>query len=96
MKKALEKLFEEYPVCTFSKLEDKSIIASLNHNQLEFAADGYRFYKYIEKGVLKTKEINKDVNWNYLVSIKNNEKRDYIYPAEYFKKLLLERMENKI
>lgn len=91
MKKILEKFFEDYPVCAFSKLQDKSIITSLNHNQLEFADDGYRFYDYIEKGILKTRKINNDVNWNHIVGIKRNNKKDYIYPAEYFKELLLEK-----
>ena len=91
MKKILEKFFEDYPVCAFSKLQDKSIIASLNHNQLDFADDGERFYDYIEKGILKTRKINNDVNWKQIVGIKRNNKNDYIYPAEYFRELLLER-----
>ena len=92
MKSFLEKLFEEYPVCAFSRLEDKSIISSLNRNQINFADDGYRFYDYIENGILKTRKINKKANWDNLLSIKINGKVEYIYPAEYFKKLLLERM----
>ena len=91
MKKILEKFFEDFPVCAFSKLQDKSIITSLNHNQLDFAEDGYRFYDYIEKGVLKTRKINNDVNWKHIVGINKNNKKDYIYPAEYFRELLLEK-----
>lgn len=91
MKKVLEKFFEDYPVCAFSRLKDKSIITSLNHNQLGFAEDGYRFYDYIDKGILKTRQINKDFNWKYLVSINKKNKKDYIYPAEYFRELLLEK-----
>ena len=91
MKKILEKFFDDYPVCAFSKLQDKSIITSLNHNQLDFAEDGYRFYDYIEKGILQTRKINNDVNWNHIVGINKNNKKDYIYPAEYFKQLLLEK-----
>lgn len=91
MKKILEKFFEDYPVCAFSKLQDKSIIASLNHNQLDFADDGYRFYDYIEKGILKTRKINNDVNWKHIVGINRNNKKDYIYPAEYFRELLLKK-----
>lgn len=44
---------------TLSKITDRSIIASLNHNQFEFADNGYAFYDYIENGILKSKEINK-------------------------------------
>lgn len=39
----------------FLKITDKSIIASLNHNQFEFADDGYAFYEYIKNEVLKSK-----------------------------------------
>ena len=95
MVKSLEKLFKKYPMCAFSKLKDKSIISSLNRNQLYFADDGYRFYDYIENGILKTREINKKANWDNILSIKINGKVEYIYPAEYFKKLLLERMNKK-
>ena len=91
MKKILEKFFDDYPVCAFSKLQDKSIITSLNHNQLDFAEDGYRFYDYIEKGILQTRKINNDVNWKHIVGINKNNKKDYIYPAEYFRELLLEK-----
>ena len=33
MQKVLDRFFEEYPACAFSRLTNKSIIASLNHNQ---------------------------------------------------------------
>ena len=91
MKKILEKFFEDFPVCAFLKLQDKSIITSLNHNQIDFAEDGYRFYDYIDKGILKTRQINKDFNWKYLVSINKNNKKDYINPAEFFRELLFEK-----
>lgn len=95
MKNILEKFFGDYPICIFSKLQDKSIIASLNHNQLEFANDGYRFYDYIEKGILKTRKINNDFNWKHIVGIKKNNRKDYIYPAEYFRELLLDKYAKK-
>jgi len=92
MKKILEKFFYDYPACAFSSLKDKSIIASLNHNQWEFAEDGYAFYDYIENGVLNSKKINKEMNWNHLTTFTHsNGKKDYIYPAEYFREVLLDR-----
>lgn len=92
MKNALEKFFNDNPTCAFSRLKDKSIIASLNHNQFEFADDGYAFYDYIENGILNSKKINKEMNWNHLTTITNSDgKKDYIYPAEYFKNILLNR-----
>lgn len=96
MQKTLERFFEEYPVCTFAKLEDRSIIASLNHNQNQFADNGNHFYKYIEKGILKTRQINKDFNWKNIVSVKNGEKANYVFPAEYFRELLFEKYSIKL
>lgn len=91
MKSILEKFYNEYPVCVFSRLVNKSIIASLNHNQSQHADNGYRFYEYIDKNILNTIKINNDFNWNYL-TIKNiNGKKEYIYPAEYFRELLINR-----
>lgn len=89
--KILEKFFEDYPACAFSKITDRSIIASLNHNQFEFADDGYVFYDYIENGILKSKEINKKFNWKMLTTQIINGKKDYVYPAEYFRDLLINR-----
>ena len=96
MIKILEKFFKDYPVCTFSKITDRSIIASLNHNQFEFADNGYAFYDYIENGILKSKEINKKFNWKELTTQIINGKKDYIYPAEYFRELLLNRYNGKV
>jgi len=36
-------------------------------------------------------KINKEVNWNYLVTQTVNEKKNYIYPAERFREIILER-----
>ena len=96
MIKVLEKFFKDYPACTFSKITDRSIIASLNHNQFEFADNGYAFYDYIENGILKSKEINKKFNWKELTTQIINGKKDYIYPAEYFRELLLNRYKGKV
>ena len=96
MIKVLKKFFKDYPACTFSKITDRSIIASLNHNQFEFADNGYAFYDYIENGILKSKEINKKFNWKELTTQIINGKKDYIYPAEYFRELLLNRYKGKV
>lgn len=83
----LKILFDESPMCVYSKLTDKNAIASLNSNEIYFMADGYRFYDYIENNILKTIEINKDANWNHFVTIN----KEYVLPAEVFKKELIER-----
>ena len=90
----LERFYKEYPACAFSRLTNKSIIASLNHNQFEFADDGYRFYNYIKNNILNSKRINNDFNWDNLTTATINGKKEYVYPAEYFRKLLIERYKN--
>lgn len=95
MLKLLERFYTEYPCCAFARLTNKSIISTLNHNQFQFADDGYRFYEYIDKNILNTKKINNDFNWDYLITKKINGKNDYIYPAEYFRDLLIKRYKNK-
>lgn len=90
----LERFYKEYPACAFSRLTNKSIIASLNHNQFEFADDGYRFYDYIKNSILNSKRINNDFNWDNLTTATINGKKEYVYPAEYFRKLLIERYKN--
>lgn len=87
----LEKFYKDYPACAFSRLTNKSIISSLNQNQYKFADDGYRFYDYINNNILNSKQINNDFNWENLTTVTINGKKSFIYPAEYFRKLLIER-----
>jgi len=89
----LKKLFEEHPACFFSKLTDKSAISTLNRTQWMFAEDGYRFYDFIENGILNTRKINKLVNTDWLFTQKINGKTEYFYAADKFKKLLTEKYE---
>lgn len=89
--KLLEGLFEHYSLCTYSKLTNRSIISSLNHNQSEFALDGYIFYEYINNGILNTIQINKDVNFDYLVTQKRSGKIVYFLPGDRFRELIIER-----
>ncbi len=87
----LEKFFSQYSLCAYSKLIDRSIISSLNRNQMDFANDGYAFFDYIENGILLTRKINHDVNFRWLVTQTVGGKTEYIYPGERFKEVLLER-----
>lgn len=75
MQKLLDKFFKDYPACVFSKLTNRSIIASLNHNQSIYTDDGYRFYEYIQDNVLNSKKINKDFNWKNLTTVRVSKKR---------------------
>lgn len=94
MIKSLERLFDEHPACCFSKLTDKSAIATLNRTQLSFANDGYRFYSFIENGILKSREINKMINKDWLFTQKINGETEYFYAADKFKELLTEMYKN--
>jgi hypothetical protein len=92
----LEKYFSQYSLCTYSKLTNRSIISSLNRNQLDFANDGYAFFNYIENGILQTRKINYDVNFHWLVTQSINGKTDYHYSGELFRALLLDRYKNAL
>ena len=87
MTNLLDRLFDEHPLCVFSNLNDKATISTLNYNERCYV-ETYRFYDYIENNTLKTIEINKDVNFDNLLTVKINGKREYIVPGEYFKELL--------
>ena len=87
MTNLLDRLFDEHPLCVFSNLIDKATISTLNYNERCYV-ETYRFYDYIENNILKTIEINKDVNFDNLLTVKINGKREYIVPGEYFKELL--------
>lgn len=89
MKKALERYFASSPLVTFEKLTNRSIIATLNQTQIDFAFDGYSFYDYIENGILQTKKINRDVA-EHLKTIKVNGKKEYIIPKKFFKEVIME------
>lgn len=94
MKKLLERFFKEHPICCFSKITDQSIIATLNHTQLYFADDGYRFYDFIENGILNTRKINKTINTNWPFVQKINGQKDYFFAADKFKELLTKELRN--
>ncbi len=89
--KLIERYFRENPLCVFDKLTDRSAIASLNHLEIGYLQDGYALYRYIWDGILHTHEANRDLNHKYPVTIKKDGKTEYIFPAEYFAKLLKER-----
>lgn len=91
MKSLLERLFDEHPVCCFSKLSDKSMIATLNHTQTYCLDDGYRLYDYIKNNILQTKQFNRYLNIRYLFTERIDGEISYFHPAEKFEQLLRER-----
>ena len=88
---ALKRMFEEHRYVCFSKLTDKSAIATLNSTQSRFAEDGYRFYEFLSDGILRTKDINRNVNSSWLFTITINKKTDYFYSRDKFRELILDR-----
>ncbi len=95
MTRLLERLFKEHPAVCFSRLKDKSAIATLNHTQTDYLLDGYRLGYYIRDGILHTVELNSEINRKWLFTQKINGKSEYIYPAERFEQLLCERYGEK-
>lgn len=91
MVRTLNKFFSQNSLCAYSRLTDRSIISSLNRNQMVFANDGFAFYDYFENGILQTRKMNQNVNFEWMVTQTINGKTKYIYPGERFKELLLER-----
>ncbi len=83
-------LSQDMGVC-FEKLLDKSAIATLNTTQFKFLDDGYRLYEFIENDILKTKEVNYMVNFQYLFTLKKDNKTEYIYAGEEFREQVIKR-----
>ena len=90
MKRALERYFESSPIVVFDKITDRSIIATLNKTEIDWAEDGCYFYKFIINAILQTKEINRKINRDWIFTRKVNGKTEYIRSAEEFEKLINE------
>ena len=90
MKRALERYFESSPIVVFDKITDRSIIATLNNTQSDWAEAGYYFYKFIINEILQNKEINRKINRDWIFTRKVNGKTEYIRSAEEFEKLIKE------
>lgn len=84
----LKRYFREHPLVCFAKLTDRKIISTMNRFQSVYLADGYRLYDFIENGILKTRELNRKINKDYLVTEKIDGRTQYCYPAEKFAELL--------
>ncbi len=96
MLQLLERYFTECPVTCFAPLKDRSIIATLNHTQLDYLWDGDRLWKYIRGGILRSLDLNWDVNWKWLFGYVINGKKEYYPAAEQFEKLLRERYAEEV
>ena len=86
----VEKYFEEHSTIAFAHIKDKSAISTLNRNQTFFLEDGNLLYNYVRNGILRTRELNKDINHS-LFTRKVNGKTEYFEPVELFAQRLEER-----
>jgi len=91
MIKALQNMYQQHPYVTYDKLVDRSSISTMNRCQSDFACDGYAFYNYFENNVLHTKDINYDVNFDWLVSDKEYIKNDCYFPGRRFREAVVKR-----
>ena len=94
MLECLEKMFNQYPFCTFSKLTNRSIISTLNQTESSFTDYGYRFYEYIENGIIQSKKINREINLDWIFSKKNGNTNKYFCSADKFRELVVARFKN--
>lgn len=89
MSRCLLRMIELDRFFIFAPLKDRSIIATLNNTQTDYAFDGDRFWDYIKDGILHTRQINHDVNFNYLFTYKSAGKKDFYHPAEIYRELVV-------
>lgn len=91
MMNALEKMFSQFPLCIFDKLSDKTVISTLNYTQQVFLEDGYRLYDYIKDGVLNTLDINKELNYSWLLTQKKIKETGEFVSGKLFRKYVIEK-----
>lgn len=94
MLSCLDKMADEFPFATFSELTNKSIISTLNRTESNFAFNGYRFYEYIENGILKSREINRFINFDWIFTTKVDKKVEYFCSGKKFRELVVARYTN--
>lgn len=92
MTACIHRMFQEDHSIAFAPLKNRSILSTLNNTQVDFAMDGCAFRRYIDsRNILHTIQINRDVNFNYLFTHKAAGKKDFYYPGEFFRELVLSR-----
>lgn len=66
------------------------IISTISCFQRLYLEDGYRLYDFIDDGILKTVELNRQINKNYIMTDMIDGKKQYFFPVERFAELLEE------
>lgn len=87
----LKRWFKEHPIVCFDKITDQRIIGTMNRFQRLYLEDGYRLYEFIDNGgVLRTFELNRKINKDYVMTKTIAGKKEYFFPVEKFAELLKE------
>ncbi len=89
MTRALHAMLKDDQISVCMPLKDRRIIAALNHTQSDYAFDGERFWDYVQGGILHSLKINRDVNFHHLVTHVVAGKKDFYYPGELYRELVL-------
>lgn len=76
------------PAVFFSKLTDQRMIGTLNSTQRVLEAKNY-FDRFYEDGVMDTIELNRQFNFNYVLTYEIDGRKEYLMPNERFRKLVL-------
>ena len=93
----VEKYFSEAGDIVYDALKDRKIISALNNNERNYLGNGDVLNDFIdETGTLYLMDMNYDYNFNYLASKNIDGKKEYIFPAEEFMKLLILRYRDKL
>lgn len=85
MIKCLHQMFEQDQCIAFAPLKNRSMISTLNLTQSDYTFDSQRFWEYVENGILHTRSVNRDINFNYFFTYKAIGMKDYYYPANLFR-----------
>ena len=89
MIKCLHRMFEQDQCVAFAPLKNRSMISTLNLTQSDYTFDGQRFWEHVENGILHTRSINRDINFNYFFTYKAIGMKGYYYPGDLFREQVL-------
>lgn len=96
MLKLLELYADDNAFTYFDKLTNRSVIGSMNHFQNYYLDGGDRLYEFAKGRTIQTVELAKKYNLHYIIGLKVDGKKSYLYPGEVFAKLLKERYQDKL
>lgn len=92
----IHRYLSEAPVAAITQIKDRSIIATLNSTQLSFLLGGQRLWDYVHGSILNTHQLNYDLNFDWLITRKENDKTIWFKSGEYFEQMLKERYPSRL